>query len=92
MRTGLSDHRKRQHLLAFLLTAALILCAAETEAHNGAVALVWPLDGITVDGDLSDWPEDLPRYELTRPEFGDPPTGPADLSANMGRRSAAPCR
>jgi hypothetical protein len=35
----LSDYRKRQHFLAFLLTAALMLCAAGAEAHNGAVAL-----------------------------------------------------
>ncbi len=30
-----------------------------THAHNGAVAIAVPVEGITVDGDLSDWPEGL---------------------------------
>jgi len=27
-------------------------------AHNGAVAIAVPVEGIMVDGDLSDWPEE----------------------------------
>ena len=28
-------------------------------AHNGAVVIAVPVEGITLDGDLSDWPEDM---------------------------------
>ena len=29
-------------------------------ADNGAVAIAVPVEGIVVDGDLSDWPEEVP--------------------------------
>ena len=38
-------------LLLFLLTLP-----HSAQAHNGAVAIAVPMEGITVDGDLSDWP------------------------------------
>lgn len=34
-------------------------------AHNGKVAYAHPLDKITVDGDLSDWPSSAVRYHIT---------------------------
>jgi ligand-binding sensor domain-containing protein len=43
-------------------------------ADNGAVAIAVPLQGITIDGDLSDWPSGLTRYpiaELTLAEATD---------------------
>ena len=33
-------------------------------AHNGAVAIAVPVEGITIDGDLSDWPRDVPVYPI----------------------------
>jgi hypothetical protein len=33
-----------------------LILAWPAQAHNGAVALAVPVEGITVDGDLSDWP------------------------------------
>ena len=45
--------------LAILL---LFISPYRTNAHNGRVALAYPVENITVDGDLSDWPEDLLRY------------------------------
>jgi hypothetical protein len=43
-----------------LLTLGLLLIAflCPLYAHNGAVAIAVPVEGIVVDGDLSDWPED----------------------------------
>jgi hypothetical protein len=35
----------------------LLLLAVPLSAHNGAVAIAVPVEGIVVDGDLSDWPE-----------------------------------
>lgn len=38
----------------------LLLLAVPLNAHNGAVAIAVPVEGIVVDGDLSDWPEEVP--------------------------------
>ena len=38
-------------LLALLLLQAVL----PVFAHNGTVAIALPMEGITVDGDLSDW-------------------------------------
>ena len=40
-----------------------------------------PVEGITVDGDLSDWPDDLERYPICRPGRGILPTYGEDLTA-----------
>jgi hypothetical protein len=45
-----------------LLAALLAVPAA---AHNGLLAIGYPLAQITIDGELSDWPTNLPRYPLT---------------------------
>ena len=48
----------------FLLVLTAWLLPAAVEAHNGAVAVAVPLEGIAVDGDLSDWPEGMERYPI----------------------------
>ena len=60
-----------------ILIAALL--AVRAEAHNGAVALAYPVEGITVDGDFSDWPEDLRRYPIALAEYGVPPEDASDF-------------
>ncbi len=42
----------------------LLLLAGPLYAHNGAVAIAVPVEGIVVDGDLSDWPENLHKYPI----------------------------
>jgi hypothetical protein len=37
-------------------------------AHNGAVALAYPVENITVDGDFGDWPDGLPSYPIALTE------------------------
>ena len=37
----------------------MLLLAVPLSAHNGAVAIAVPVEGIVVDGDLSDWPEGM---------------------------------
>jgi len=41
-----------------------LLLSLPVQAHNGAVAVAVPVEGITVDGDLSDWPDGLPHYPI----------------------------
>lgn len=66
--------------IALLVLAGLVLRA---EAHNGAVAIAVPVEGITVDGDLSDWPADIRRYPIVLPEYGDIPKDTVDYQGNF---------
>ena len=51
--------------LILWVASALALGSGEPLlAHNGAVAIAVPVSGIAIDGDLSDWPEDLRRYPI----------------------------
>jgi len=52
----------RVYPILFILFGLVRLAAA----HNGAVAIAVPVEGITIDGDLSDWPEDIPWQRLHR--------------------------
>jgi CubicO group peptidase (beta-lactamase class C family) len=65
--------------------AMLFLFVATGPAYgqNGAVGIAYPASGITVDGDLSDWPEDLRTYPIGHVEAGDPPRDDADLKASF---------
>jgi hypothetical protein len=63
-----------------LLLVGLVRLA---EAHNGAVAVAVPVEGITIDGDLSDWPEGMREYPITLPEFGDSPLDAGDYQASF---------
>jgi hypothetical protein len=66
-----------------VIALLLIFVAIPATAHNGAVALVEPLSGIAVDGDLADWPDDLRRYPIARWEYGVPPGDAADIEASF---------
>jgi len=49
-------------------------------AHNGKVAYAYPLEKITVDGDLSDWPQNAMKYFI-QTEFSDSkPKSSSDFS------------
>jgi len=67
-------------LLIFALLGFLL--AVPVGAHNGAVAIAVPIDGITIDGDLSDWPPDMVRYWLYR-QYGRPLEGSDDFSGSF---------
>ena len=59
--------------------ATALLVPAVSDAHNGAVAIAVPVEGIAVDGDLSDWPEDMSRYSIALSEHGDRPQDEEDF-------------
>ena len=64
------------------LSLAVAFTPSPSAADNGAVALGVPVTGIQLDGDLSDWPDGMRRYEIARsPWTSAPPTGPEDFSA-----------
>lgn len=41
-----------------------VACTFPVLAHNGARAVAYPIESITVDGDSADWPETLERYAI----------------------------
>ena len=47
-----------------LVLALLLTVTTGALAHNGKVAVAVPVQGIVVDGDLSDWPEGMTRYAI----------------------------
>ena len=61
---------------AMLLLFALVYSA---DAHNGQHAIAIPVTGIVVDGDLSDWPEDMRRYSIAQLQWFKAPQGTDDL-------------
>ena len=68
-----------------LVVYSLLLTFGPTAswAHNGWMAVAQPVEGIAVDGDLSDWPEGLETYALTQPEAGDPPRDQVDFQGHF---------
>jgi len=52
-------------------------------AHNGAVAIAVPLEGITIDGELDDWPERMKRYPIRLTRVGPGPVDAEDFQATF---------
>lgn len=69
-----------------LMAAAVVLAGAvpPAAAHNGAVAIAAPVNGIAADGDLSDWPvSGLTRYQVARHEGGSRVRDGGDFAASF---------
>src|SRR5687768_9717177 len=49
-------------------------------AHNGSIAYAYPLGRITVDGDFSDWPKDVVKYNIATHMSDTKPVNDADFS------------
>ena len=60
-----------------------LLLGVKALAHNGSLAVAYPLEGITVDGSLEDWPSDMEVYQASRPDYGDKPEDASDLSCQF---------
>jgi signal transduction histidine kinase/DNA-binding NarL/FixJ family response regulator len=65
-----------------ILAAVFSILPSSSHAHNGSLALVHPVEGITVDGDLSDWPE-FERHQIADVGFGTAPAESDDLHASF---------
>jgi hypothetical protein len=63
----------------FLLAVVIMSPPQSTLAQASPVALAYPVENITIDGDLSDWPDGLASYPVTRRGFGVMNEGPNDF-------------
>jgi len=69
----------------------LLLCLhSPTQAHSGPVALAIPLEGITVDGNLSDWPAGMRQYPIAIHWRDDPPQDAEDFRGSFCIGYSAP--
>jgi CubicO group peptidase (beta-lactamase class C family) len=69
--------------LIVLFAAVMLVELSPTYGQNGAVGIAYPAKGITVDGDLSDWPKGLQTYPIELIETGDKLVGKDDLRAHF---------
>lgn len=77
--------------MSFKSSALISLCLysqlafSQNQAPNPyeQIAYAYPLTGITIDGDLSDWPAQLPVHPLKGKLWGVDPNSPEDLSASF---------
>ena len=65
-----------------LLAPLLLLVALPASAHNGTVAMAVPVEGISIDGDLSDWPEGMREYPIEYVWVGSRTTEKGDLQGH----------
>ena len=78
------DEAKRRSCLAALaLFCSSIGFVAESQAHNGAIAVAFPATDIKVDGDFSDWPTDAKIYHARKAEYGDKPESMVDFGCTF---------
>lgn len=88
MKTNLDSSRITDVLYVSLLCLILLTsCKKKEESQaintDDTIAYVYPIDEVTLDGDLADWPEDLLRYPIKNAELGDKPNGKADFECNF---------
>ncbi|NKB71431.1 MAG: hypothetical protein GKR89_30535 [Candidatus Latescibacteria bacterium] len=65
----------------FIGLVSLLVQVGPVAAHNGAVAFAVPVEGLIVDGDLSDWPVGMRDYPVEIPGGGNLPVDRSDLQA-----------
>ena len=64
-----------------LSLSACISLSTSASANSGNVTVALPVSGISIDGDISDWPNSIPHHEIRRNHYGDAPNSDGDLSA-----------
>lgn len=66
---------------AFVVTLLCLFFAGNLVANNGTINYAYPMNPITVDGDLSDWPSSAPFKPLETFLFGSELGGEHDIQA-----------
>ena len=66
-----------------IVLCLIVLLPVAATAHNGAVALAYPVENIAIDGDLSDWPEHLPYHPIAYWEKHPRPDGEDDYQGHF---------
>ena len=64
-------------------TPPLPIPTRNADLYNGKIVLVYPAEGIVVDGDLTDWPDDLEKHPIPLHISGVPPRDERDFQAHF---------
>jgi len=65
------------------LILLLLVLPHSAQAHNGAMAIAGSVEGITIDGDLSDWPEGMREYPIELAAYGVAPRDSTDFQGSF---------
>lgn len=82
-------HSQTQSICYPILFSILLMTSCQNSKQNDiaisedAIAYAIPIDGITLDGDLSEWPEDMTTYSIKNAELGDDPENKEDFEGNF---------
>jgi len=68
-------------LLLVWAVAATMTCGAAAQANTGEIAYAYPIENVTIDGDLSDWGEGRLRFSIERGSASD--SEPGDFEASF---------
>jgi ligand-binding sensor domain-containing protein/serine phosphatase RsbU (regulator of sigma subunit) len=68
----------RSSLIILIAGLFLALSFVPAPAHNGAMAIAVPVEGIVIDGDFADWSEGLERYAIDAINLGTTPESKVD--------------
>ncbi|MEO0571934.1 MAG: serine hydrolase [Bacteroidota bacterium] len=66
---------------SFSFLVLLLFSSLGLHANNGALAYIYPISNITIDGNGADWPASIKTYPLSHIFYGNGLTGPEDGSA-----------
>ena len=66
-------------LKAIIATGLLSIIGLWSYAHNGAIAHAYPMEPISVDANLSDWPEHFKEYPISFYQYGFKPESSDDI-------------
>ena len=76
-------HAANGHMASLVVALFFLSLSVPLHAHNGAVAVAVPVEGISIDGDLSDWPDGMTRYAIAIVGGGPAPETPDDCAAHF---------
>ena len=66
-----------------VLLMCILFCFLGAFANNGYITYAYPMKAITVDGDLSDWPIEVPYLPINKYLFGEEPSSPEDIHSKI---------
>lgn len=88
MKRSPNPSQKNLFFHVLLLTIFLIVsCQKQKESNiimtEDAIAYAIPLDEINLDGDLSEWPEEMTKYPIKNAELGKAPNNKEDFQSSF---------
>ena len=75
--------RLNKHIVPVFIVSLFASVASRAHGGDSTIAVAFPVDSITIDGNLSEWPTDIQTYPVTHVDYGVKPGNHDDLSAHF---------